>query len=82
LNSNLRQFRFIFLLSLSHLKNRICFSRGVQVAGMTWCAAMSIVARVGDLVQRTGDSRTDRVAPCAVYTVHVETMRAGFLVEL
>jgi hypothetical protein len=36
-------------------------SRGVQVAGAAWRAAMRIVAGVGDLVQRTGDGRTDRV---------------------
>jgi hypothetical protein len=54
--------------------------------------ATSIVARVGDLVQRTGDGRTCRylvvgrlrgqVAPYAVCTVHVETGSTGFLVEL
>jgi hypothetical protein len=36
-------------------------SRGVQVAGVAWCAAMRTVAGVEDLVQRTGDSRTGRV---------------------
>jgi hypothetical protein len=36
-------------------------SRGVQVAGAAWRTAMRIVARVGDLVQRTGDSYTGRV---------------------
>jgi hypothetical protein len=56
-------------------------SRGVQVAGATWRAAMMIVAGEGDLVQRTGDDRTGRMAPCAVRTVHVETRSAGFLVE-
>jgi hypothetical protein len=33
LNSNPRQFRFVFLLSLFHLENCVCLSRGVQVAG-------------------------------------------------
>jgi hypothetical protein len=33
----------------------------VQVVGAAWCAAMRIVAGVGDLVQRTGDGRTGRV---------------------
>jgi hypothetical protein len=33
----------------------------VQVAGAAWRAAMMIVARVGDLVQRTRDSHTGRV---------------------
>jgi hypothetical protein len=36
-------------------------SRGVQVAGASWRAAMRTVAGVGDLVQRTGDGRTGRV---------------------
>jgi hypothetical protein len=36
-------------------------SRGVQVAGATWCAVMRIVAGVEDLVQRTGDGHTGRV---------------------
>jgi hypothetical protein len=31
------------------------------VAGATWRAATRIVARIGDLVQRTGDGRTGRV---------------------
>jgi hypothetical protein len=33
----------------------------VQVAGAAWHAAMRIAARVGDLVQGTGDGRTGRV---------------------
>jgi hypothetical protein len=33
-------------------------SRGVQVAGATWRAAMRIVAGVEDLVQRTRDGHT------------------------
>jgi hypothetical protein len=37
-----------------------------------------MVAQVGYSV--TGRSR-GRVAPCAVYTVHMETRSAGFLVE-
>jgi hypothetical protein len=36
-------------------------SRGVQVAGAAWRAAIRIVAGVGDLVQRTGNSHTGRV---------------------
>jgi hypothetical protein len=51
-------FCFVFLLSLFHLENRVCLSHGVQVAGAAWCAATRTVAGVGDLVQRTGDSRT------------------------
>jgi hypothetical protein len=44
LNSNSGQFCFIFLLSLFHLENRVCLSRGVQVA----CAAWRAVTRTGD----------------------------------
>jgi hypothetical protein len=50
LNSNPGKFCFIFLLPLFHLENRVCLSRGVQVAGAAWCAAMRTVAGVGDLV--------------------------------
>jgi hypothetical protein len=53
---------------------------------------MRIMAGVRDLVARTGDGKAHigysiagqsggRVMPCAVCTVHVETRRAGFLVE-
>jgi hypothetical protein len=52
LNSNLGQFHFVFLLSLFHLENRVCLSRGVQVAGAARRAAMRTVAGVGDLVRR------------------------------
>jgi hypothetical protein len=75
---NLGQFCFVFILSSFHLKNRVCLSRGVQVAGAAWRAAMRIMAGVGDLVQRTGDGRTarysvagrlrGRVVSCAVCT--------------
>jgi hypothetical protein len=61
LNSNPGQFRFVFLLSLFRLENHVCLSRGVQVAGAAWRAAMRTVAGVGDLVQRTGDGRIGRV---------------------
>jgi hypothetical protein len=50
-------FSFIFV----SLENRICLSRGVQVAGAVWRAVMRTMAEVGDLVQRTGDGRTGRV---------------------
>jgi hypothetical protein len=43
------------------LENRVCLSRGVQVVGATWHAATSIVAGLGDLVQRTEDGRIGRV---------------------
>jgi hypothetical protein len=36
-------------------------SRGVQVAGVVWHAAMRIMAGVGDLLQRTRDGRTGPV---------------------
>jgi hypothetical protein len=36
-------------------------SRGVQVTGAAWRAAMRIVTGVGDLMQRTGDGRTGRI---------------------
>jgi hypothetical protein len=43
------------------LENRVCLSRGVQVAGAAWRAAIRAVVGVGDLVQRTGVGRTGRV---------------------
>jgi hypothetical protein len=46
---------------LFHSENRVCLSRGVQVAGAAWRAATRTVAGVGDLVQRTGDGLTGRV---------------------
>jgi hypothetical protein len=52
---------FYFSFILVHLKNHVCLSRGVQVASAAWCVAMSIMAGVGDLVQRTGDGRIGRV---------------------
>jgi hypothetical protein len=55
------QFHFFFLLSLFHLENHVCLSRSVQVAGAALRASTRIVARVGDLTQRTGDGRTGRV---------------------
>jgi hypothetical protein len=61
LNSNPGQFDFVFLLSLFHLENCVCLSRGVQVAGVAWCAVMRIMVGVGDRVQRTRDGRTGRV---------------------
>jgi hypothetical protein len=52
---------FVLLLSLFRLEDRVCLSRGVQVAGVAWQAAMRIVVGVGDLVQRTEDGHTCRV---------------------
>jgi hypothetical protein len=79
-------------LPLYRMENRVCLSRGVQVAGAAWWAAMRIVAGVRDLVQRIGDGQAlvgysvagrsgSRVTLCAVCTVHVEMRSAGFLVE-
>jgi hypothetical protein len=61
LNSNSGQFHFLFLLPLFRSENRVCLSRGVQVAGATWRAAMRTVVGVGDQVQRTEDGHTGRV---------------------
>jgi hypothetical protein len=61
LNSNPGYVRFVFVLPLFRLENRVCLSRGVQVAGAIWRAVTRIVAAVGDLVQRTGDGRTCRI---------------------
>jgi hypothetical protein len=81
----------LFFFYFFRLKNHVCLSRGVQVAGVAWCAATRIMAGVGDLMQRTGmvaqvgysvaGQPRGRVAPCAVCTVHVEMRSAGFLVE-
>jgi hypothetical protein len=71
------------------VENRVCLSRGVQVTGAAWRAAMSIMAGVGDQVQRTGDSRIGRVlcgrmigrsgdAMCGLYRAH-EDEKCGFL---
>jgi hypothetical protein len=52
---------FYFLLPLFHLENRVCLSRGVQVAGAAWRAAMRTVVGVGDLMQMTGAGRIGQV---------------------
>ncbi len=52
---------FCFSFTFVSLKNHVCLSRGVQVAGAAWWAATRTVAGVGDLVQRIGDDRTGRV---------------------
>jgi hypothetical protein len=48
-------------LSLFCVENHVCLSRGVQVIGAAWRAAMRIIAGVGDLVQRTEYGHTCRV---------------------
>jgi hypothetical protein len=60
LNSNPGQFGY-FTFIFVRLENRVCLSRGVQVAGAAWHVATRIMAGVGDLVQRTGDGHTGRV---------------------
>jgi hypothetical protein len=50
-------FSFTFVL----FGDRVCLSRGVQVAGAAWRAAMRTVVGVEDLMQRTGDGRTCQV---------------------
>jgi hypothetical protein len=57
LNSNTGRF-VLFSFIVVRLKNRVCLSRGVQVVGAAWRAAMRTAAGVGDLVQRTEDGRT------------------------
>jgi hypothetical protein len=57
-------FLFLFSLSLVRSENRVYLSRGVQEVGAIWRAATRTVARVGDLMQRTGDDHTGRVLGC------------------
>jgi hypothetical protein len=68
-------------LSLFYLENHVCLSRCVQVACVAWRTVMSIVAGVGELVQRTGDGRTGRIlggrtiersgdTMCSLYRAH------------
>jgi hypothetical protein len=52
---------FVLPLPLFRVKNHVCLSHDVQLAGAAWRAVIRIVAGVGDLVQRTGDGRTGRV---------------------
>jgi hypothetical protein len=76
-------------LSLFHLEKRVCLSRGVQVTGVAWRAVMRIMARVGDLVQRTKDGHTSQVldgwsiersggAVCGLHRAHGDE-KHGFL---
>jgi hypothetical protein len=78
-----------YLYLLYHSENHVCLSRGVQVAGVAWRAAMRIVAEVGVLLQRTGDGRIGRVldgrvikrlggAVCGLHHAHEDEER-GFL---
>jgi hypothetical protein len=56
-----RTVSFVLPLSLFRLENHVCLSHGVQLVGTAWRVAMRIVAGVGELVQRTRDSRTSWV---------------------
>jgi hypothetical protein len=58
---NLEHFGGSTTLSLFRVENHVCLSCGVQVVGAAWRAATRIMARVGDLVQRTEDDRTGQV---------------------
>jgi hypothetical protein len=48
------KFLLFYLCYLSWLENRVCLSHGVQVIGVTWQAAIRIMAGVGDLGRRLG----------------------------
>jgi hypothetical protein len=52
---------FCFSFTFVSLENRVCLSRGVQVADAAWRAATRTMTGVGDLVQRTRDGRTGQV---------------------
>jgi hypothetical protein len=85
------KFSVVLPYLLSCVKNRVCLSRGVQVAGAAWRVVTRIVTGVGDLVQRTGDDQTQvgysvigrlrgRVTLCAVCTMHEKMRSTSFLV--
>jgi hypothetical protein len=85
----MRDILVVLHLSLFYLENHVCLSRGVQVADAAWCAVMRIVARVGDLMQRTGDGRTGRIlggrtierssgAACGLYCARGDEEREFF----
>jgi hypothetical protein len=91
MNSNLGHFGCFTYIFVS-CENRVCLSRGVQVIGAAWRAAMRIMAGVGDRVQRTRDGQVQvgystarrsrsRVILCAVCIVHEEMSSVGLLVE-
>jgi hypothetical protein len=73
------------------VENHVCLSHGVQVTDAAWRAVTSIVAGVGDLVQKTRDDQAHigysvaerlrgRVMLCAICTVHNEMRSVSFLV--
>jgi hypothetical protein len=51
----------LFSFTFVSLENRVCLSRGVQVAGAAWRATTGAMTGVGDLMQRTGDGCKGRV---------------------
>jgi hypothetical protein len=57
-------FLFLFFFIFSSFGESRLLVSCVQEVGATWRAATRTVARVGDLVQRTGDGRTGRVLGC------------------
>jgi hypothetical protein len=82
----------ILPLSLFCVENIVCLSHGVQVAGVIWRVATRIVAGVGDLVRRTGDTQSHvgysvagrsggQMTLCVICTMHEETRSVCFLVE-
>jgi hypothetical protein len=84
-----RTFHLFYLYLCSWLKDHVCLSRGVQVAGAAWRAMMRIVVGVGGLVQRIGDGRTAWVlsgrmirrsadAVCGLHRTHGDDER-GFV---
>jgi hypothetical protein len=73
------------------VENYVCLSYGVYVIGAIWWVVTRIVAGVGDLVQRTGDSQAQigysvagrsrgQVMMCKVCTMHKETRSVSFLI--
>jgi hypothetical protein len=52
---------FCFSFILFRLENRVCLSRGVQVAGAACRAVTRTMTAVGDLMQRIRNDRTCRV---------------------
>jgi hypothetical protein len=82
-----------FYLYLSYVENYVCLSYGVYVIDAIWWAVTRIVAGVGDLVQRTGDSQAQigysvagrsrcQVMMCKVCTMHKKMRSVSFLIWL
>jgi hypothetical protein len=74
----------VFPFILFRVENRVCLSRGIQVACATWRDAMRIVVGVEDLVQRTTDGQAQvgyLVAEQSEGQVTSCAWSTGFLVE-